>query len=869
MFTNSKRIALFSVVAASLGLAQVSKAAIYTVNNTNFTGAGSLAQALSQAQGDTNATINIASGLGTITLKDALPAIQNNLVINGNGNTINGAGTNRIFFVNAPSNTVQINGLTLFGGLAQGGNGGLGYGGGGGGAGLGGAIFLNAGNLTISGVSFSNNAARGGAGSIGFDGGTGGFGGGGGGGGLAFSGGAGGQASADQGETYEGPGGGGALTSGGVAGDPNSARAGAGGGVNGGQGGTLSLGGNAGAGASPTLPDGGGGGGGLTVAGGNGGNGGNGSDFGGGGGAGSSDTAVSGLGGNGGFGGGGGGGANSFADGYAGGNGGFGGGGGGGGGGGDANGAGSTGGFGGGNGANGNTGNAGGGLGAGGAIFARLGSTLTLLDCTFNGDTVAAGSAGASPATAGLAIGQALFLGADVNYSVSMGTNTLAETIGGGNDANARGGFTKSGAGTLVVASAESYTGTTTVSGGTMKVVNNLLPSTAVNIASNAVLEYNYSYRVLGSSVTYTGSGTLRETGAGQVVFGPGVINVDFSPGALIDVQSGIFYGSSSYGGIWKSNQASINVAGGATFDAVEAGFAAAMQIDALTGAGTFQGGYFGNANGGLTTLTIGVAGGSGTFSGTLKNDASARLGIVKTGAGTETFSGANNTYSGGTTISNGTLVVNGTAGSGAVIVSGGTLAGVGTIAGPVSVGPAGTIAPGAPLGTLTISNTLTLAGNTLVALNSGANSKIVDLSNVTYGGTLIITNLGGPLSAGNTFTLFSAASSSGNFGDVAGSIGNGLAYSFNPANGVLTVVTTVAGPPTNIIYTAHSGALTVSWPSSYTGWVLQAQTNPPTMGLTGHWMDVPGSESVSSMTFTIVPTNSVFFRLRQPMQVF
>src|SRR5262249_9653277 len=116
-------------------------ASVYNVTNSKSSGTGSLSNALSQAQSDTNAVINISAGLGTIPLSNTLPALQNNVVLNGNSNTICGASSNRIFFVNAPGKTVQINGLTLSNGVAQGGNGGLGYGGGGGGAGLGGAIL--------------------------------------------------------------------------------------------------------------------------------------------------------------------------------------------------------------------------------------------------------------------------------------------------------------------------------------------------------------------------------------------------------------------------------------------------------------------------------------------------------------------------------------------------------------------------------------------------------------------------------------------------------------------------------------------------------------------------------------------------------
>ena len=864
---RSRLTAAASGLAIIFGFVQAVQAGFYSVTNTNSSGAGSLSLALTQAQSDPGATINILSGLGTITLGAPLPMIENNLVINCNSNTINGAGAYRIFFVNAPGAAVQINSLIMSNGLAQGGSGGVGYGGGGGGAGLGGAIFLNAGALTVNGVIFSGNSAHGGAGSVGFDGGLeSNAGGGGGGGGMAFGGGSAFGDSVDDGETYVGPGaGGGALTGSGTSVNGDSARGGMGGGANGGLGGALALeGGNAGSGASPTLADGGGGGGGLTLGPGNGGNGGNGSDFGGGGGAGSSDNGNGGLGGTGGFGGGGGGGAFTDGDtGNAGGDGGFGGGGGGGGDGFTTDGAGGTGGFGGGGGASGFTGNAGGGLGAGGAIFARLGATLTVQDSSFGGDTVVAGP-GAKYAAGGAAIGQAVFLGANVNYSISAGTNTLAETIGGGNDPNAKGSFVKSGGGTLVLTAAESFAGTTSVNAGTLEIVNNELPSASIAVESGAILEYNNTNRLLAPNTTYTGAGTLRTTGTGNVIFGPGTINVNFSPGALIDVQSGILSGSSSYGGIWGANQASLNIAGGAVFDAVEAGPTGTMQIDALTGAGTFQGGYFGNANNGLATVTIGVAGGSGTFSGVLQNDAGARLAIVKTGAGNECFSGTN-TYSGGTTITGGVLTVNGSNGPGGVNVTGGTLSGTGVIQGAVTVGTGGVFSPGSPLGTLTIGNTLTLAGTTTVALNAVTHSQVSGLTTVSYGGTLTITNLGAPLTAGNTFTLFSALSSSGNFTSLKGSAGNGLGFAFNPTNGILTVVGNYPTSPTNLTYSINAGAMTVSWPSNYVGWILQEQRVPPGMGITTNWSDLTGSVSVNSMSFEICPTNNIFFRMRLP----
>ena len=76
--------------------------------------------------------------------------------------------------------------------------------------------------------------------------------------------------------------------------------------------------------------------------------------------------------------------------------------------------------------------------------------------------------------------------------------------------------------------------------------------------------------------------------------------------------------------------------------------------IDALAGGGTVDTTLPSNT----PTLTVGSAGGSGTFSGLIQNlgGAGATVTVNKTGAGTETFTGANN-YFGGTLIAGGMLV--------------------------------------------------------------------------------------------------------------------------------------------------------------------------------------------------------------------
>jgi hypothetical protein len=425
-----------------------------------------------------------------MTLNRDLPAVQNSITINGNGHFLDGAGAHRGLFVYA--GTVAIQNLMIQNAVTQGGAGA----GGGSGAGLGGALFVNTGaSVTLSGVSFNGNAAKGGSG----------FGSSGGGGGLGGDGGRGGGgvgAEADGGIPFGSAPGAGIVT--GAAG---------GGGADVGQ----SGGADGGGGAASTNADGGGGGGGVSggnavggVNGGAGGFGGGGGGSGGaggfGGGGGSGDELNSGLGGAGGFGGGGGGGAQGTvgAGGFGGGAGGV-----------DAEGYAQfsaeiaacqqrcapppghrvSGGV--------SIRLGGGGLGAGGAVFVRDGGTLFISGTlTETGSTVTAGRSYAGPGNGGQppppnpcdcqavalakvvsrgfdgsAFGSGLFLQGNGTVSFSPGQGELQsvadviadQTGSGGTNANAGSwGLSKSGAGTLRLSAANTYTGGITLNAGTL-----------------------------------------------------------------------------------------------------------------------------------------------------------------------------------------------------------------------------------------------------------------------------------------------------------------------------------------------------------------------------------------------------------------
>ena len=294
--------------------------------------------------------------------------------------------------------------------------------------------------------------------------------------------------------------------------------------------------------------------------------------------------------------------------------------------------------------------------------------------------------------------------------------------------------------------------------------------------------------------------------------------------------------------------------------------------IDGLNGAGIVNV----RANGGtLTTLILGSANGNGAFSGVIQNNASA-LATVKVGTGTQTFSG-NNTYTGGTTVSNGTLAVNGSlpTGSAVYVASAGTMAGTGTIGGTVTVD--GTLAPGTNgIGTMTVNNNLTLnaASLTTLAINraagTGTYGKVSGISTANLAGTLTVTSLGGTFQGGDSFTLIGASTYSGNFTTTnLPVLGSGKAWNWNPATGVLSVMTTVNTNPTNITATVSGGNLNLSWPADHTGWRLLVQTNHLAAGIssnTNDWMTVPGSAGIDQTNIPMDPTKPAeFYRLVYP----
>lgn len=230
--------------------------------------------------------------------------------------------------------------------------------------------------------------------------------------------------------------------------------------------------------------------------------------------------------------------------------------------------------------------------------------------------------------------------------------------------------------------------------------------------------------------------------------------------------------------------------------------------------------------------------------------------GLTKIGTGTLSLTG-NSTYTGPT------------------LVNAGTLTGTGSIANGVTVAAGATLAAGSPstTGTLTIGGALSFSpGSTsLMKLNktAAANDLLAGMSQVTYGGTLVISNLAGTLTATDSFKLYNASSYNGAFSAmVPATPGPGLLWNTNQldVNGTLLIANIVNTQATNIAFSVSGGSLNLSWPLDHLGWELEAQTDSLSSGLGTNWVIWAGSSNVVSESIPMNATNPpVFFRLVYP----
>jgi autotransporter-associated beta strand protein len=420
---------------------------------------------------------------------------------------------------------------------------------------------------------------------------------------------------------------------------------------------------------------------------------------------------------------------------------------------------------------------------------------------------------------------------------VVTNTVTIGAPVAGTN------GFTKSGPGTLILSG------------------NNPLSGT-VNLDTSSSSKNDGIVRITGPGALANASMiTIRNNNSGNSTF-----QLDGTAGSItIDALLTATCRNNSV--VTIQNLAGTNIFNG-NIQEYEGGNSFTVQCDSGLIVFTGTNMYVGSLTGTRTNYFTGA--GSHLLIGPILNSTNgAPISLTKSGTGTLTLE-AINTYANGTSLSNGTMIVNGALPAGVFnINSGTTLRGNGVINCPVSLPPGATLAPGDNVGTLTVNNTVTLqAGSTtLIELNktTGTNDQLQVVGSLTCGGSLVVTNLGGTLWAGDSFQIFNATSTSGNFAATnLPPLPNGFLWQWAPANGTLSILSTVALNPVNVTASPSGNMLELSWPADHTGW--RVETNAVDITDPNFWFTFPGSTTTNDLVLPINPASSqVFFRLVFP----
>ena len=177
--------------------------------------------------------------------------------------------------------------------------------------------------------------------------------------------------------------------------------------------------------------------------------------------------------------------------------------------------------------------------------------------------------------------------------------------------------------------------------------------------------------------------------------------------------------------------------------------------------------------------------------------------------------------------------------------------------------------------GNLALQGAYTLANGTQMSFGLGgsAGNGSISLSGAaSFAGSLSV-NLNSFYwpAAGSSFNLLNYTAESGVlFTNTTLPAPGYLAWqtNYNPTALTLTVVarSTNAAPGNLNLSTLNGTNLILQWPGDHTGWSIQVQTNPLTVGLSTNWATLAGSSQTNQFVMPINKTNgTLFFRMIYP----
>lgn len=367
----------------------------------------------------------------------------------------------------------------------------------------------------------------------------------------------------------------------------------------------------------------------------------------------------------------------------------------------------------------------------------------------------------------------ALMLGNTANVIQASSGNTIDLQTGLG-EAAANSTLTFQGDGLLILNAANSYTGLTTITAGTLREgISNAISTGGLTVnGATAVFDLGASHSDTVGTVTLQGGGSITGTGTSALT-STGTFEVQSGSVSAILAGSGV--------ALNKTTGGTVTLSGANTYTGATTISAGTLQLGNGGTTGSLSASSTITDNGNLTINRSNAVAQGTDFSGSAISGTGS---FTQAGSGTTTLIAAN-TYIGVTTVNAGTLLVNGSTASGSAVAvnnSGTVLGGTGTIGGTVNVnagavinaGPQGADGTSGSVGTLTtgaltLASTATFHGDAFGTVASAWDKLMVNGTATLGSATLqIIIASGLTFTPNTTYVVIDGTALSGTFNGIA-----------------------------------------------------------------------------------------------------